>query len=157
MQLLKTVEPRRRISHRDSVIFVWYCVWFHPKWPVKAIPLPHDRPHGVRLMAPPIRISDNHHHPPSILSTTVKNRLFLTAHNSVAITTRTVTPCTLLSGGPRQLSRYSDSLWAGRPGIQSRWGRDFPHTPRPAQRPTQPSMRWASDLFRGGKAAGPWR
>ena len=26
----------------------------------------------------------------------------------------------------RYLSRYSDRLWAGRSGIESRWGRDFP-------------------------------
>ena len=28
------------------------------------------------------------------------------------------------------------------PGIESRWGRDFPHLSRPALRPTQPPVQW---------------
>ena len=30
------------------------------------------------------------------------------------------------------------------PGIESRWGRDFPHPPRPAVGPTQPPIQWVS-------------
>ena len=44
---------------------------------------------------------------------------------------------------------YSDSLGLDGPGIESRWGRDFPHLSRPALRPTQ--------VFPGGKEAGAWR
>jgi hypothetical protein len=40
------------------------------------------------------------------------------------------------------------------PGIESRWGRGFPHPFRPARRSTQPPIRWAPGLFPGGKAAG---
>ena len=42
------------------------------------------------------------------------------------------------------------------PGIESRWGRDFPHPFRPALEPTQPPTQWVSGLFSGGKASGAW-
>ena len=35
------------------------------------------------------------------------------------------------------------------PGIESRWGRDFPHLSRPTLRPTQPPVQWVPDLSRG--------
>ena len=42
----------------------------------------------------------------------------------------------------------------GSPGIESQWGRDFPHPSRPALGPTQLPINWVSALFSLGKAAG---
>jgi len=35
------------------------------------------------------------------------------------------------------------------PGIESGWGRDFPHLSRPALRPIQPSVQWVLGLSPG--------
>jgi hypothetical protein len=35
------------------------------------------------------------------------------------------------------------------PGIESRWGQDFPHLSRPAPRPTQPPVQWVQCLSLG--------
>jgi len=40
------------------------------------------------------------------------------------------------------------------PGIESRWGREFPHPPRPDLRPLQPPIQWAPDLSRGWSCRG---
>jgi hypothetical protein len=45
--------------------------------------------------------------------------------------------------------------WLDGPGIESRWGRDFSYTSRPALGPTQPPVQWVSGFSRG-KAAGAW-
>jgi hypothetical protein len=42
------------------------------------------------------------------------------------------------------------------PGIEFRWGLDFPHPSRPALGPILPSKQWVSGHLQG-KAAGAWR
>jgi hypothetical protein len=43
------------------------------------------------------------------------------------------------------------------PGIESRWGRDFPHLSTPALGPTQPCISWVPGLIPRDKAVGAWR
>jgi len=45
----------------------------------------------------------------------------------------------------------------GCPGIESQWGREFPHPSKPALGPNQPPIQWVPGLFPEGKAAGAWR
>jgi hypothetical protein len=41
-------------------------------------------------------------------------------------------------------------------GIESQWGRDFPHLSPPTLEPTQPPIQWVQGISPGGKAVGAW-
>jgi len=48
-----------------------------------------------------------------------------------------------------RVAQYSECYGMDGPGIESRWGRDFPHLSRPALGPTQPPVQWVRGLSRG--------
>ena len=51
--------------------------------------------------------------------------------------------------GPGSIVGIATAYGLDGPGIESRWGRDFPHLPRPAPRPTQPLVQWVPGLSLG--------
>jgi hypothetical protein len=54
-----------------------------------------------------------------------------------------------LNGGQGRIVGIATAYGLDGPGIESRWGRDFPHLSRPALRPTQPPVQWVPGLSRG--------
>jgi len=51
--------------------------------------------------------------------------------------------------GPGSVVNTATAYGLDGPGIESRWGRDFPHLSRPALRPTQLPAQWVPGLSRG--------
>jgi len=52
-------------------------------------------------------------------------------------------------GGPGSVAGIATGYGLDGPGIESRWGRDFPYLSRPALGPTQPPIQWVPRLSRG--------
>jgi len=57
------------------------------------------------------------------------------------------TPDYMASRGPDSSVGIATGYGLDGPGIESRWGRNFPHLPRPALGPTQPSVKWVPGLY----------
>ena len=56
---------------------------------------------------------------------------------------------TKINSGPCSVVGIETAYGLDGPGIESRWGRDFPHLSRPTLRPTQPPVQWVPGLSRG--------
>jgi hypothetical protein len=64
---------------------------------------------------------------------------------------------TTIHCGPGSVVGIETGYGLDGPGIESQWGRDFPHLSRPALGPTQPPVRWVSGLSWGQRTAEAWR
>ena len=51
--------------------------------------------------------------------------------------------------GPGSVVGIATGYGLDGPGIESRWGRDFPHLSRPALGSTQPPVQWVPGLSQG--------
>jgi hypothetical protein len=54
------------------------------------------------------------------------------------------------SCGPGSVVSTATTYGLDGPGIESRWGRNFPHPSRPALGPTQPPIQWVPRVKRSG-------
>jgi len=59
----------------------------------------------------------------------------------------------IVTGEPGSSVGIATGYWLDGPGIESRWGRDFPHLSRPARGPNQPPVQWVLGLSWGQRAA----
>jgi hypothetical protein len=89
-----------------------------------------------------------------IISTTLKN-LYVTKKLTVTnYFLRQFNKSTFLLQGPGSSVGIATGYGLDGPGIESWWGRDFPHLSRPALGPTQPPVQWVLGLSRGRKRQG---
>ena len=68
---------------------------------------------------------------------------------SISVCPSNITSSTLISVGRDCAVGIATRYGLDGPGIESRWGRDFPHPSRPALGPTQHPVQWVPGLSRG--------
>jgi hypothetical protein len=78
---------------------------------------------------------------------------------SVIITVRTINRLIFIAqiqcvGGPGSSVGIATGYGLDGSGMESRWGRDFPHLFRPSLGPNQPPVQWVPGLSRGTKRPG---
>jgi len=89
---------------------------------------------SAKWIHPSLLTNHNHHHSASRTYFHRLYRLRVGRNRSVGIATR---------------------YWLDGRGIESRWGRDFPHLSRPVLGPTQPPIQWVTKLLSRVKALTP--
>ena len=80
------------------------------------------------------------------------NSLMMAGHKRKHI--KQIKTCLTLFGGRDSSVGIATRYGLDGPGIETWWGRDFPHPSRPALVPTQPPVQWVPGLSRGVKRPG---
>ena len=80
------------------------------------------------------------------------NSLMMAGHKRKHI--KQIKTCLTLFGGRDSSVGIATRYGLDGPGIETWWGRDFPHPSRPAIGPTQPPVQWVPGLYPGVKQPG---
>jgi hypothetical protein len=72
----------------------------------------------------------------------------LTQYAFVVLAGATLPSVHTYASGPGSSDGIATAYGLKGPGIESRWGRDFPQLFRPALRPAQPPVQWVPGLSR---------